>query len=292
MSDVRDGRVAVRWQNEPLELAYREWPGHGAPIVLLHGLASNKGIWNLVAERLAPTWRVVALDQRGHGLSDKPNGGYDFATMADDLRQAFAALGIDRPLLVGHSWGGNVALDFAANVRPGPRALALVDGGFIELSRRMTWEEAQERLRPPHIEMPVAELKQRMRDRLGDRWTPAWEEATLGNFWVDEVGVVHRNLAVENHMRILCAMYGQRPSELFTRVECPTYLIPADPPADAPQRDASWRADREAFLRLAEQALGGPPKARTFWMRETVHDVPLHRPDELAALLGELAAVP
>jgi len=192
---VLDRRVAVQWNGEPLELAYREWPGEGPPIVLLHGLASNSKIWNLVAERLAPKWRVIALDQRGHGRSDKPEAGYDFATMVDDVRQALGRIGVERPLLVGHSWGGNVALDYAATVRPGPRALALVDGGFIELSRRMTWEEAEERLRPPQIEMPVVDFQQRMRDRLGERWSPAWEEATLGNFWVDDAGV--QNLAEE-----------------------------------------------------------------------------------------------
>src|SRR5262245_15973074 len=148
---MQSGRVCVG----EIELAYREWPGDGAPIVLLHGLASNKGIWDQVASRLAPRWRVIALDQRGHGQSGKPDGGYDFATMVGDVRNALAKLTVERPMLVGHSWGGNVALDYAANVRPGPRALALVDGGFIELSRRMSWDEASVRLRPPDLDMPV-----------------------------------------------------------------------------------------------------------------------------------------
>src|SRR5262245_3005924 len=96
-----------------LRLAYREWRGDGRPIGLLHGLASNAGIWEPVAARLSPRFRVVALDQRGHGRSDKPTDGYDFDRVVADASEAFGRLGVVRPLLVGHSWGGNVALHYA-----------------------------------------------------------------------------------------------------------------------------------------------------------------------------------
>jgi pimeloyl-ACP methyl ester carboxylesterase len=286
---VRDARVVVPWPDGRIELAYRDWPGDGAPIVLLHGLASSSRIWDQLAARLAPRWRVLAFDQRGHGLSDKPDGGYDFATIVGDLRHALAALGVERPLVVGHSWGGNVALDFAVNGEPRPRALALIDGGFIELSRRMTWQEAEQRLRPPDLVMPAEEFRMRMRERLGPRWSAEWEGATMANFWVDDRGYLQRNLSIESHMKILAELYRHRPTELFGRVDCPVLMVPADPPAEA-ERDAAWRHDREELIALAERTLGGPPRARTVWMRETVHDVPLHRPDELAELLADLAA--
>ena len=143
MAEAVDGRVTIRWRNGSIELAYREWSGDGGPIVLLHGLSSSSRIWDQVAARLAPRWRVVALDQRGHGRSDKPDRGYDFATIVADDRAALAALGAERPLLVGHSWGGNVALQWAVEPGPAPRGLVLVDGGFLDPSRRMTWAEAE-----------------------------------------------------------------------------------------------------------------------------------------------------
>ncbi len=74
-----------------IRLRYREWaPADGVasapPLLLLHGLASSARIWDLVAPTLAQDRRVVALDQRGHGLSEKPDDGYDFASIvADDL---------------------------------------------------------------------------------------------------------------------------------------------------------------------------------------------------------------
>jgi pimeloyl-ACP methyl ester carboxylesterase len=266
-----------------LTIAYREWGGQGRPIALLHGLASNAGIWEPVAARLAPRFRVVAFDQRGHGRSDKPNDGYDFDRVVADASEAFERLGVVRPLLVGHSWGGNVALHFAATVDPPPRGLVLVDGGFIELSRRMTWPEAEERLRPPNTDLPVEQFRQRIRDRLGDRWSAAWEEAVLGNFSVDRDGVLRRNLSIENHMRILRHLYEHRPSTLFPCVAGPIQVVVALPPAE------SGPSEREANVRqlLAE----AEPRCdlRVEWMRDTLHDVPLDRPDELAALIADLA---
>ena len=68
-----------------LSFHYRDWGGFGQEIVLLHGLASTCHIWDLVAPLLAQDYRVVAMDQRGHGASAKPEEGYDFATVSRDL---------------------------------------------------------------------------------------------------------------------------------------------------------------------------------------------------------------
>ena len=67
-----------------LPFHYRDWGGTGRPVLLLHGLASTCHIWDLVAPLLAEEFRVVALDQRGHGLSAQVEDGYDFATVSGD----------------------------------------------------------------------------------------------------------------------------------------------------------------------------------------------------------------
>src|SRR5215212_111789 len=56
-----------------LRLHYRDWGGTGRGLLLLHGLASSARIWDLLAPLLRPYGRVVALDQRGHAASDKPD---------------------------------------------------------------------------------------------------------------------------------------------------------------------------------------------------------------------------
>src|SRR5579884_313113 len=94
------------------------------PLLLLHGLASASRIWDLVAPILAQDRRVVALDQRGHGRSEKPDAGYDFATIVADDVAAAATLGLgERFAVAGHSWGANVALELAAYLTPQPPLL-------------------------------------------------------------------------------------------------------------------------------------------------------------------------
>src|SRR2546430_4870110 len=104
-----------------LRLHYRRWspakPGPNLPpILLLHGLASAARIWDFVAPLLVERgYTVTALDQRGHGESDKPESGYNFATIIADDMAAMKALDIERPLVVGHSWGASVALEYAVS---------------------------------------------------------------------------------------------------------------------------------------------------------------------------------
>jgi pimeloyl-ACP methyl ester carboxylesterase len=86
--------------------------GDGPPVVLLHGVMANARTWGRAAETLATRRRVIAVDQRGHGQSAKPEQGYAEADFVADLT---ALLGdFERPDLVGHSMGGRIAAQVAA----------------------------------------------------------------------------------------------------------------------------------------------------------------------------------
>lgn len=78
-------------------------------LVFLHYWGGTARTWQPVMAALPANLRTVALDARGWGQSDRPDSGYDIATMADDVEAAIAALGLDRYVLVGHSMGGKVA---------------------------------------------------------------------------------------------------------------------------------------------------------------------------------------
>lgn len=83
--------------------------------LLLHGITSNAQSWVRVGEALADRYRVYALDMRGHGRSVKPSPGvYSLRHTADDAAALSAALGLERPLLIGHSWGGATAMVLAS----------------------------------------------------------------------------------------------------------------------------------------------------------------------------------
>lgn len=90
--------------------------GQGPDVVLVHAVTSNLAVWLFInlLDTLAAEFRVTAYDLRGHGLSEATPAGYTSADMAEDLRRLHAALGLGPALLVGHSFGGVVAMHAAA----------------------------------------------------------------------------------------------------------------------------------------------------------------------------------
>ncbi|MBK8051609.1 MAG: alpha/beta hydrolase [Anaerolineales bacterium] len=175
--------VQVGSGESKLRLHTRAWEGQKQPFVLLHGLASNARTWDGVAQVLARHGHpVLAVDQRGHGLSDKPATGYDFASVSDDLASLLDALHLNQPMVAGQSWGGNVLLDFGARYPGHAAGLIFVDGGYIDLQSRPDgeWEKVAEQLRPPDwLGVQRAFLAERIRLMHSD-WTEAGIEATLG----------------------------------------------------------------------------------------------------------------
>lgn len=109
-------------------LHYLTWgPPDGAPVVLLHGLRGHARNWERMAAYLAPPWRLLALDLRGHGSSDWSAEGYGTTRYVADLAAWVAAVGLERFDLIGHSAGGRVAVTFAAAHRALVRRLVVVD---------------------------------------------------------------------------------------------------------------------------------------------------------------------
>ena len=269
-----------------LPFHYRDWGGDGRPVLLLHGLASTCHIWDLVAPLLAADFRVVALDQRGHGLSAQVEDGFDFATVSGDAAALVAALGWERPVIVGHSWGADVALELAAAQPALTSGLIFVDGGTIEPSARPGWtlEQAREDMAPPIFTGFTPEM---MRERVmsGGRFGPnpaeAVVEAVLANFRVLDDGTIQANLRRENHLRIIDALWDHKPSQLYPTLQCPVLMLPArQSTPDAHDR----RFRREESIAKAASLL---PVSKTVWLEDSIHDVPLQRPELVAETIRE-----
>ena len=97
-----------------------------SPVLLLHGRSANALDWQRLAARLADHYRVVAFDQRGHGLSDRP-GRYTQRLLTDDVAGVAEATALDTFALIGHSMGGGVAWAFAARHPDRLRCLVLLE---------------------------------------------------------------------------------------------------------------------------------------------------------------------
>jgi pimeloyl-ACP methyl ester carboxylesterase len=270
-----------------VRLAYRHWGGEGPPVVLLHGLASNSRIWDWTAPLLADASAVVALDQRGHGLSDRP-GYYGFDAVTQDLLSAIHALGLDRPVIAGHSWGGSVALAFATEHPDNPRAIVMVDGGFMELSSHTTWDQAEKQMLPPEIDgAPVDRFVEAIRrwPDVGDFWTDELGEMILSNLEVRD-GKIYRRLPIPDHMQIARAIYDFPTGERLSSLKVPALAISCE-------RESAGSSDWAEFRRRGiERLQQAAPGVEIVVMQDTIHDVPLQRPAELAALIARFSASP
>lgn len=270
-----------------VRLFVREWPSDGPSVLLLHGLASSSVIWGGVARRLWPSFRVVAYDQRGHGRSDKPDDGYGFDDVCADAARVIASLKLDRPVVAGHSWGANVALQLGVERPDLLSRLVLVDGGFSQMSDRMDWPTARRVLAPPRSAgMPLDQLLEMVRTRtpLGRMWNDDVERTFLSLFEITG-GRVRPRLSRVNHMKILRALWEQPTLDLLSRVALPTLIVAARPPrSDEGQREF-YESKKEAAARV--RRLKAP---LMFEWITSVHDVPLQRPDELAARIARFAA--
>ena len=250
------------------------------PFLLVHGLSSNARTWEGVAAILAALGHpVVAVDLRGHGLSDRPDEGYDVATVAGDVARLIDRLELDRPVVAGQSWGGNVVLQLAADHPSAVRGVACVDGGLIELAETFPdWAACAEALAPPPLEgMPAVELEARIRSAHPD-WSDAGVAATMGNFVVRADGTVAPRLSRPHHMTVLRGLWEHRPSVLLAGIGVPALFALAD------TGDADWTAIKRA---TAERALAAMPTARVRWFAPADHDIHVQQPAELAGVLHD-----
>jgi pimeloyl-ACP methyl ester carboxylesterase len=248
-----------------------------APFVLVHGLASNARLWDGVAEHLhAAGHTVVVIDQRGHGLSDAPDSGYDLDTAVADLLTLIGTLELDRPVLAGQSWGGNVVLELGWRRPDAVRGIACVDGGVIELSQAYpTWEECLAALTPPALDhLTLAELEMRIRKSV-PHFTDGAVTAYLHCFRARPDGTIEARLSRRSHLSILRSLWEHRPSTRWASLKTPTMLLLAD-------SGDGTRTSRKRSAEAVALAAGGA--IRSVWFAPGHHDLHLESPERVAEL--------
>lgn len=268
----------------PARLRVRHHPGPATrPFLLVHGLSSNALLWDEVAGHL-DRHPVYAVDLRSHGESDAPPEGYDTATAAEDLATVIRTLGLAAPVVAGQSWGGNVVVRLAARHPDLVAALALVDGGWIDLSGDFdSWAACEAALRPPDVDgLRPERLADYLRAEHPD-WSAAAIAATVANLRVRADGTLERRLPIPEHLRIVRSMWEDPPFPDYPAITVPVLLLPAVPTDDA---GAQRRRERVG------KAAAALANAR---IREYVgadHDIHAQHPAELAAdLLTLVTAV-
>jgi pimeloyl-ACP methyl ester carboxylesterase len=113
-----------------IRIHYLEWGRSGPHIVLLHGMNSDASVWRDLAPILASDYHVIAPDRRGAGKSDKPVEGYNFPALVNDVALFCENLKLKQVIVIGHSFGAQLALMTSAMKPKLVSSVVLIDGGF------------------------------------------------------------------------------------------------------------------------------------------------------------------
>jgi len=282
---AQDSSLKELWADiGELKVRYLDWGGEGEPLLALHGLASSAHWYDIVAPLLRDRYHIYAPDQRGHGQTTAAPSGYDWQTLSDDLVGLLDHIGLDRVSVMGHSWGGNVATNFAANCPDRVERLVMIDGGFLDgrLFPGATWEAFSQRVRPRDVTGNRDEFLERLRNQLGAIWSGEIERIVQTMVYEDEDGQIQDILRPENHAQTIRAMWDEPASVTMPRIECPTLIVPAGP---TPERAGTEFA--EVRRNMVEAAEKGLKNGRVHWIPETIHDIGYHKPQELARVIGD-----
>src|SRR3954453_7786468 len=120
-----------RLTRDGVVLAYEEAGRGDPPILLVHCWTCDHTFMAPQFRHFGASHRVISVDLRGHGESDKPQQAYTVAGFADDLAWLCGQLGVERPVVVGHSMGGNVALEVARSYPQLARAVIMIDSCIV-----------------------------------------------------------------------------------------------------------------------------------------------------------------
>src|SRR5512135_1076345 len=260
--------------------------GSGPDVVLVHGLTGDLSIWYLcrAMQVLGGSHRVTAYDLRGHGYSDAPPDGYTSADHAGDLVALMDQLGIDRASVIGHSFGGVIALHAAVLAAERVEAVVLSDPYFPALrhledvSRWGHWRDFRQEAHEAGVELSDehwydlgrffdqvlhldGERLLRFRQAVG---LPALNRLLrLGRTTCGDDSKVEAGLTVERIARVdlpVLALYGESSPFLATAAyleahlsQCRTAIVPG-------AKHRAPEENPEGFLRLLREFLARLPR--------------------------------
>ena len=291
-----DGFVVVVGSGDRIH--FLDWDGGGgeagavdAPgVLLIHGLSNTAWSWTPVARRLAAVRHVVAMDLRGHGLSDAPTDGYDPRTLAGDVLAVAEGSRLldgqaDRVVLAGHGFGAIVAAWAAAELGDRCSGLVLVDGGWedLEAASGMEVEEFLRGLDEP------PEVMRSMTAFLADReafdpatWDADQERAARATVVETHAGKVVSATRPHAATASVRAMFRYDPMETLTAVDAQVVaLVAADD-------DVGTRTQALTVVSDARTAAGRGSIAPTSF-RHDGHNLMRYRPEAVSAAILSVA---
>lgn len=250
------------FEHEGCTLHYEEY-GHGTPLILIHGLGSSCQDWELQIPVLSRHYRLVLLDVRGHGRSDKPRERYSIPGFSADLAALIDHLQLPPAHVVGLSMGGMIAFQLAVDEPQSVRSLCIVNSAPEVKVRSASdyWQWAKRWSLARLLSLDT------IGKALGERLFPHPEQADLRR-------KMHERWAKNDKRAYLAsfdAIVGWGVQEQLSRIACPTLVISAD-------HDYTPVAQKQNYVKLL-------PDARLVVIADSRHATPLDQPEHFNTTL-------
>jgi pimeloyl-ACP methyl ester carboxylesterase len=255
----------MRVKTNGIELQIRDHEHDGQAIVFLHYGGANLVMWDLVVPYFKEKNRLILVDLRGHGRSDRPASGYHIDTMAADVAGIFEPLHLEQAHIVGSSLGAEVGLSLAAN-HPG-KVLSLVCDGAAssEFGPYGTWEGSEEAFeahvaaelekmrKAPELTFPSLDACVQYRREVFEKYV-GWNDTISALVRYDvhqlEDGSFARSFGKQAQLDYMSGYFHSRFEEYYRRVTCPVLMISGDEDAE----NAREKAAMKELSKLAKQA--------------------------------------
>jgi len=213
-------------ESNGIRLHYWRAGGENKPVMILaHGITDYGLNWTSLAEKLQNDYDIIMYDARGHGYSDKPVGPYDLATQVEDLKGLIDALGIQKPILMGHSLGGGMIALAAATYPDLSRAIILEDPAPILLDQP-PFTQQMIRSWKKMVTEDKATDKEKLMEMARTKRHPGWPDIEYER-WAES-----KQLVIPNVVDVVAGKGFGNPRETYPKITAPTLILKGDYPED------------------------------------------------------------
>ena len=263
------------FENDHLKLRYLE-KGKGEPVILLHGFGDAAEVWEFVLPYLEGPFRFIALDQRGHGKSDRAHleryTTFDFISDIEALRKT---LKLERLILIGHSMGGRNAIVYSSNYQEAVKKLIVIDYApeLSEKGRRRILSALRSRPDKFHLE-EMAEALMEENPRLSyEKALSYLRKVTVPRNdglceWLCNIRLIHKMKEGKRVLRDVNLW------DFLSNLKMPTLFV---------RGEESDLVEREVL----EKVVWLIPKAQIVEISKAGHAVPLDNPEETAQAINK-----
>ena len=244
-------------KGDAVEIQVAQWEGTGETVLCIHGLTSNCRSFDGIAEGISPPHRVLALDLRGRGLSEKPDSGYSIDHHCRDIASVVADLGLKKFYIMGHSLGAYIVLAYTARHQDQIKGLILLDGGANLTPEQ--WAKVSVGIKPSldRLGQVFSTLDAYLESIKQAPFLQPWNEAAESYFRYESEAVAGGRRSRINPLHIQEErgnLVTFNPAELYPLISCPVLILRATEPMVTSEDHVLPAESMPGFLAALPQA--------------------------------------